>query len=91
MIVTHSNKFLTPKSKVVGGIRSERLDIPDALISSNCVTDSKKFWANPHSAAYYKEAIEVAKQANLDGKADNFFPRFCGCPHKTVIFQNKRR
>lgn len=34
MIVTHSNKFLTPKSKVVGGIRSERLDIPDALISS---------------------------------------------------------
>lgn len=89
MIVTHSNKFLTPKSKVVGGIRSERLDIPDALISSNCVTDSKKFWANPHSAAYYKEAIEVAKQANLDGKADNFFPDFVDVHTKQLFFKTK--
>lgn len=89
MIVTHSNKFLTPKSKVVGGIRSETLDIPDTLISSNCVTDSKKFWANPHSAAYYKEALEMAKQANLEGKADDYFPDFVDGYTKQLFFKTK--
>jgi len=31
MIITHSNKFLTPKSNVVGGIYSDKLNVIDVL------------------------------------------------------------
>ncbi|MFQ1018180.1 hypothetical protein [Gilliamella sp. BG7] len=76
MIITHSNKFLTPKSKVVGCLFNSSLDVPDFLISSNCVTQSRKFWANPSSAAYYKEAKEMAEKANMDGVDGSDFPNF---------------
>lgn len=76
MIVTHSNKFLTPKSKVVGGVLNSALDIPDFFISSNHVSQSKKYWANPISAAYYREAKEMAERANKEGAVENCFPDF---------------
>lgn len=76
MIVTHSNKFLTPKSKVVGGVFNTKLDVPDFFICSNHVKQSKKYWANPSSAAYYKEAKEMAEKANKEGVNENQFPDF---------------
>ena len=76
MIVTHSNKFLIPKSKIVGGILNSALDIPEFFISSNHVSQSKKYWANPSSAAYYKEAKEMAEKANKEGVNENCFPDF---------------
>ena len=76
MIVTHSNKFLIPKSKVVGGVLNSALDIPEFFISSNHVSQSKKYWANPSSAAYYKEAKEMAEKANKEGVNENCFPDF---------------
>lgn len=76
MIVTHSNKFLTPKSRVVGGVLNSALDIPDFFISSNHVNQSKKYWANPLSAAYFPEAKKMAEEANNNGVEKSYFPDF---------------
>lgn len=76
MIVTHSNKFQTPKSKVVGCVLNSALDIPDFFISSNHVNQSKKYWANPVSAAYYRQAKEIAEKANKGDEVENCFPDF---------------
>lgn len=89
MIITHSNKFLTPKSKVIGCLFNSSLDIPDFLISSNCVTQSKKFWANPVSAAYYKEAKEMAEKANIDGVDGSGFPDFIDTYTKQLFLKTK--
>lgn len=89
MIITHSNKFLTPKSKVIGCLFNSSLDIPDFLISSNCVTQSKKFWANPVSAAYYKEAKKMAEKANIDGVDGSGFPDFIDTYTKQLFLKTR--
>jgi hypothetical protein len=92
MIVTHSNKFLTPKSKVVGCIFNSQLDIPNFFISSNSVNQAKKFWANPASAASYKEAKEVAEKANLNGCGvdQNDFPDFVDLYSKQLFLKTNQ-
>ena len=86
MIVTHSNKFFRPKSIIVGGIYSNKLDVPDYVISSNNVNESKKYWANPSSAAYYKKAKKMADEANEMGEpVVNYFPD-CVDTYSTQLF-----
>jgi hypothetical protein len=92
MIVTHSNKFLTPKSKVVGAIFNSQLDIPNYFISSNSVNHAKRFWANPASAASYKEAKTVAEKANLNGGEahQNDFPDFVDLYSKQLFLKTNK-
>ena len=88
MIVTHSNKFLSPKSRVVGAIYGDEIQAPYYVISSNYVQQSKKYWANAITAAYYKEAKEAAEKANKgDFVIENSFPDFIDTYSKQLFFK----
>lgn len=90
MIITHSNKFLSPKSKLVGAIYAGEIHAPYYVISSNYAQQSKKYWANAITAAYYKEAKEAAEKANKgDYVAENSFPDFIDTYAKQLFFKTK--
>lgn len=89
MIVTHSNKFLKPESTVTGLVKSEHLEVPANLVCSNHVRKAKKYWAHPHCAKYYREAKELAEQANSENKADNNFPNFLDKYCKQMFLKTK--